>query len=113
MNIIALQDLHQKLQEGEETDRKIKEKQLDLCKIKLYCNHPKLNTVTESKIYCCNDTPLKQVTELAYKVSRTVFRFGINNIFQQTLQVFAKIFGYSIVHNFICYLLITDKYNTL
>uniref|UniRef100_A0A1B6DYN4 Ubiquitin carboxyl-terminal hydrolase 47 n=1 Tax=Clastoptera arizonana TaxID=38151 RepID=A0A1B6DYN4_9HEMI len=60
-----IKELYKKIQEGEETDRKIKEKQSDMCKIKLYCNYPKCNK--ESKLYCYYDTPLKEVTELAYK----------------------------------------------
>lgn len=64
-----LQEMYQKMQEREETDRMMKERQQDMCKLKVFYRHPTFNFIIESKIYCHNDTTLKEATEQAYKVS--------------------------------------------
>lgn len=64
----CLQDLLQKMQKREENDRILWEKEMDMCKIKLYAHHPTQNQVVESKLLCLNDVTLQYATELAYKV---------------------------------------------
>ncbi|PSN42002.1 Ubiquitin carboxyl-terminal hydrolase 47 [Blattella germanica] len=59
--------LLQKIQLREEQDRKIREKEMDMCKIKLYVHHPTQNQVVESKLYCLNNCTLQEATGLAYK----------------------------------------------
>jgi hypothetical protein len=56
------------MQKREENDRILWEKEMDMCKIKLYAHHPTQNQVVESKLLCLNDVTLQYATELAYKV---------------------------------------------
>ncbi|XP_075229694.1 ubiquitin carboxyl-terminal hydrolase 47-like [Lycorma delicatula] len=68
-----IKELHKKLQEREETDRLMKEKESEMCKIKLHCYHPVLaqsNNTYETKLICPNDTTLREATEKAYKILR-------------------------------------------
>lgn len=46
----------------------LREKEMDMCKIRLYVHHPTLNQVVESKLYCLDSITLQEATELAYKV---------------------------------------------
>ena len=64
-----MQDLLEKMQKREESDRILREKENDMCKIKLYVHHPTQNKVVESKLYCINDLTLQEATKLAYKVN--------------------------------------------
>ncbi|XP_069705284.1 ubiquitin carboxyl-terminal hydrolase 47 isoform X2 [Periplaneta americana] len=62
-----IKDLLQKMQKREESDRIQREKEMDMCKIKLYAHHPTQNQLVESKLYCLNHVTLQEATELAYK----------------------------------------------
>jgi hypothetical protein len=56
------------MQKFEENNRILLEKEVDMCKLKLYAHHPTQNQVVESKLLCLDDVTLQEATELAYKV---------------------------------------------
>ncbi|KAJ9585896.1 hypothetical protein L9F63_020459 [Diploptera punctata] len=62
-----IKDLLEKMQKREESDRIKREKEMDMCKIKLYAHHPTQNQVVESKLHCLNNVTLQEATKLAYK----------------------------------------------
>ncbi|GLH00204.1 Ubiquitin carboxyl-terminal hydrolase 47 [Gryllus bimaculatus] len=62
-----IKKLLQKIQEREETDRMLREKEMDMVKIKIYCHHPSQNTISEVKLTFHNLDTLKSTTESAYK----------------------------------------------
>lgn len=64
---LHIQEMYKQMQEREETDRMMKERQQDMCKLKVFYRHPTFSFIIESKIYCHNDTTLKEATEQAYK----------------------------------------------
>jgi len=68
VHLLYLQDLLQTIQKREESDRMLREKEMNMCKIRLYVHHPTLNQVVESKLYCLDSITLQEATELAYKV---------------------------------------------
>jgi ubiquitin carboxyl-terminal hydrolase 47 len=62
-----IKDLLQTIQKREESDRMLREKEMNMCKIRLYVHHPNLNQVVESKLYCLDSITLQEATEQAYK----------------------------------------------
>jgi hypothetical protein len=60
--------LLQKIQKREESDRILREKEMDMCKIKLYAHHPTQHQVVEAKVYCASGVTLQEATEMAYRV---------------------------------------------
>ncbi|XP_067012676.1 ubiquitin carboxyl-terminal hydrolase 47 isoform X2 [Anabrus simplex] len=62
-----IKELLKKIQEREELDRKRREKEMVMCKIKLFVYHPTKNSLEETKLYCSNQDTLREATELAYK----------------------------------------------
>lgn len=67
-HIDCFQDLLQKIQKREENERILWEKEMDMCKIKLYAHHPTQNQVVESKLCCLSNVTLQEAAELAHKV---------------------------------------------
>nr|CAD7395807.1 unnamed protein product [Timema cristinae] len=63
-----IKDLLLKIQQKEESDRLLREKEMDMCKLKVYFRHPTTNTVTYIKLPCENQTILREVTFIAYKI---------------------------------------------
>lgn len=55
--------------EKEETNRRLQDKLKETRKIKLFVQYPDSNNLTESKLECSSSLPLKEVTQMAYKVS--------------------------------------------
>lgn len=49
-------------------DRKFQEKQHEMIKIKVFCQHP-TKGMTDAKVYVHNDSTLSEVTSSAYTVS--------------------------------------------
>jgi ubiquitin carboxyl-terminal hydrolase 47 len=78
--------LLQKIQKREESDRILREKEMDMCKIKLYAHHPTQHQVVEAKLYLANDVTLQEATKMAYMVPlfrhfvflTCLFRHGLN-----------------------------------
>ncbi|XP_021936857.1 ubiquitin carboxyl-terminal hydrolase 47-like isoform X2 [Zootermopsis nevadensis] len=62
-----IKDLLQKIQKREENERILWEKEMDMCKIKLYAHHPTQNQVVESKLCCLSNVTLQEAAELAHK----------------------------------------------
>jgi hypothetical protein len=56
------------MQKREESDRILREKEMDMCKIKLYAHYPTKRQMVEAKLYCTNDVTLQEATEMAHKV---------------------------------------------
>nr|CAD7439732.1 unnamed protein product [Timema bartmani] len=63
-----IKELLLKIQKREEFDRLLREKEMDMCKLKVYFRHPTTNTVTHIKLQCENQTILREVTFIAYKI---------------------------------------------
>nr|CAD7396000.1 unnamed protein product [Timema poppensis] len=63
-----IKNLLLKIQQKEESDRLLLEKEMDMCKLKVYFRHPTTNTVTYIKLPCENQTILREVTFIAYKI---------------------------------------------
>jgi hypothetical protein len=64
------------MQKREESDRILREKEMDMCKIKLYAHYPTKRQMVEAKLYCANDVTLQEATELAHKVHSYLFIFS-------------------------------------
>lgn len=62
------QDLLQKMQKREESDRILREKEMDMCKIKLYAHYPTKRQMVEAKLYCASDVTLQEATGMAHRV---------------------------------------------
>lgn len=55
------------MKESEENDRKNKEKQMSMCKIKVYCHHPTEGRLIDIKLYLLQDETLIETTEQAWR----------------------------------------------
>lgn len=64
-----IKQLHTKLEEQKEMEYRIRERKLDMCKMKLYCHHPQQNFVNETKLYLSEEYTLKEATQEAYRVN--------------------------------------------
>lgn len=62
-----IQDLLKKMKESEENDRKNREKQMSMCKLKVYCHHPVEGRLIDIKLYLLQDETLLETTEQAYR----------------------------------------------
>ncbi|XP_046413365.1 ubiquitin carboxyl-terminal hydrolase 47 isoform X1 [Neodiprion fabricii] len=69
-----IQDLLKKMKESEENDRKNREKQMSMCKLKVYCHHPEEGRLTDAKLYVLQDETLQETTEVAHR------RLGLEGI---------------------------------
>lgn len=67
-----IQELMNNLEDKSEMDLRIQEREKETCKIKVFVQHPTLKYNIDVKIECSYNTPLSEVTQLAYNVS---FRF--------------------------------------
>lgn len=54
------------MKESEENDRKNREKQMSMCKLKVYCHHPTEGTI-DVKFFLLQDQTLLETTEQAYR----------------------------------------------
>jgi hypothetical protein len=63
------------MREQEERDRVDREKQLEICRIKVYSHHPTTNQLIDCKLYCTNDSTLKEATQKAHKVNLSITIF--------------------------------------
>lgn len=74
-----IKKLHKKLEEQKEMESRMREKKLDLCKVKVYCHNPTQTGISETKLYLRDECTLKEATEEAYRVShlnsKTAFKF--------------------------------------
>lgn len=61
------------MDEKAEYDKRMREKQKETCRIKVFVLHPTLNKMIDVKIECNASTTLKEVTEIAYKVDKLNF----------------------------------------
>ncbi len=57
------------MDEKAEYDKKLREKQKETYKIKVFVWHPMLNKMIDVKCDCNTSTTLKEVTQIAYKVN--------------------------------------------
>ncbi|XP_048515224.1 ubiquitin carboxyl-terminal hydrolase 47 isoform X2 [Athalia rosae] len=62
-----IQDLLKKMKESEENDRKNREKQMSMCKLKVYCHHPVEGCLVDVKVLVLQDETLLETTDLAYR----------------------------------------------
>ncbi|RZF34995.1 hypothetical protein LSTR_LSTR014564 [Laodelphax striatellus] len=60
-----IKELYRQMQEKEENDRKMKEKESEVCRLKIHCRHPE--SKKDTRILVRHDRPLEEVTELAWK----------------------------------------------
>ncbi|KAG8294441.1 Ubiquitin carboxyl-terminal hydrolase 47 [Homalodisca vitripennis] len=61
-----IKELYSELKEKQETDRRIKDRHLEMIKLKVYCEHPSKG-MTDVKIYVHNDSTFGEVTSRAYE----------------------------------------------
>ncbi|XP_014476405.1 PREDICTED: ubiquitin carboxyl-terminal hydrolase 47 isoform X4 [Dinoponera quadriceps] len=69
-----IQELLKKMKESEDNDRKNREKQMSIPRLKVYCHHPVKGKLMDIKLYLMADTTWVEATEQAYK------KFGLENI---------------------------------
>ncbi|XP_024942209.1 ubiquitin carboxyl-terminal hydrolase 47 isoform X2 [Cephus cinctus] len=69
-----IQDLLKKMKESEENDRKNREKQISMCKFKVYCHHPTEDKLLDMKLYVLHDETWAGTTEKAYR------KFGLEGV---------------------------------
>lgn len=62
-----IKELLQNLQRREESDRINKEREMQLCKLKLYCNHPTLNQMIDTKLFLYYESTMTEALEEAYR----------------------------------------------
>ncbi|XP_039286444.1 ubiquitin carboxyl-terminal hydrolase 47 isoform X2 [Nilaparvata lugens] len=67
-----IKQLYREMQEKEENDRKLKEKESEVCRLKIHCLHPE--SKKDARIHVRHDRPLEEVTELAWK------QMGLENV---------------------------------
>lgn len=65
-----IKDLLHSLREREESDRLNKEREMQLCKLKLYVNHPVQNQMIETKLFLHNESTMAEATEEAYRKAK-------------------------------------------
>lgn len=65
-----IKELLQNLREREENDRINKERELQLCKLKLYCNHPTQNQMIETKLFLHYESTMTEALEEAYRKTK-------------------------------------------
>lgn len=63
------------LNESAKNYRKMKEKEREMCKIKVYVQHPASDNSIDCKVDCETREPLKEVVEKAYKVKTNFEHF--------------------------------------
>jgi hypothetical protein len=61
------------MQKREESDRILREKEMDMRKINLYAHHPTKGQLVEAELNCANDVTLQEATKMANKVSLSEF----------------------------------------
>lgn len=62
------------MKESEDNDRKNREKQMSIPRLKVYCHHPVKGKLMDIKLYIMLDTTWAETTEQAYK------KFGLENV---------------------------------
>lgn len=65
-----IKKLLQTLRERDEYDRLNREREMVMCKLKLYINHPIQNQIIETKLFLHNDTTMTEATQEAYRKSK-------------------------------------------
>ena len=68
MLTLLFKDLVEKLANDEVAEREAREIERLMCRIKLFCQHPKNNEMVEKKLKVNKDKTLKETTKLAYEV---------------------------------------------
>lgn len=76
-SIYLFQSLLKEMDEKAEFDRKMREKEKEIWKIKVYVLHPTLNRMIDARVDCNTNTPLKEVTQIAFKVSTLIINIII------------------------------------
>jgi hypothetical protein len=61
------------MREQEEREKSERDKQLEICRIKVHAHHPNNHQLINCKIYCTNDMPLAEATQKAHKVRTNAF----------------------------------------
>ncbi|XP_050452269.1 ubiquitin carboxyl-terminal hydrolase 47 [Cataglyphis hispanica] len=69
-----IQELLKKMKENEDNDRKNREKQMSIPRLKIYCHHPVEGKLMNIKLYVMSDITWAEATEKAYK------KFGLENV---------------------------------
>ncbi|XP_011632644.1 ubiquitin carboxyl-terminal hydrolase 47 [Pogonomyrmex barbatus] len=69
-----IQELLKKMKESEDNDRKNREKQMSIPRLKVYCHHPIEGKLMNVKLYVMPDITWAEATEKAYK------KFGLENV---------------------------------
>lgn len=62
--------LHAKLEEQKELDSMVKDVNTYNCKLRIYCNCPNQNYLSESRIHIYNESTLKDALQMSYKVRK-------------------------------------------
>lgn len=65
-----IKTLLQSLREREEFDRMNREREMVMCKLKLFVNHPQQSQMMETKLYLHNETTLREATEEAFRKAK-------------------------------------------
>ncbi|XP_063244790.1 ubiquitin carboxyl-terminal hydrolase 47 isoform X2 [Bacillus rossius redtenbacheri] len=65
--------LLEKIQEREEMDKKIREKEMDMCRLRVYVHHP-VHKLQDTKLYCPNNMTLTDATRSAWEA------FALENV---------------------------------
>lgn len=65
-----IKELLQNLREREESDRINKEREMQLCKLKLYVNHPIQKEMIETKLFLHNESTMTEALEEAYRKAK-------------------------------------------
>ncbi|XP_036142205.1 ubiquitin carboxyl-terminal hydrolase 47 isoform X2 [Monomorium pharaonis] len=69
-----IQELLKKMKESEDNDKKNREKQMSIPRLKVYCHHPVEGKLMNVKLYVMPDITWAEATEKAYK------KFGLENV---------------------------------
>ena len=56
----------------EAAEREAREIERSMCKVKVYCQHPKTNSLVERKLRIHKNVSLKDATKCAYEVSNLI-----------------------------------------
>lgn len=65
-----IKDLLQNLREREESDRINKEREMQLCKFKLFCHHPTQNQTIATKLFLHYESTMTEALEIAYRKTK-------------------------------------------